>query len=121
MKDYLRDFLNFSFLILACEDCSYFFRSVDVSFTLELEAAFLKTLFAEWVGEKVFCLLLLIPFFPALAVSLLAEVVETQVCCQKSSTILNSAFLHLPHSVATVICELHGKINYSGTMLPCSC
>lgn len=90
-----------------------------MSFTLELEAAFL-TLFTEWVSEKVFCLLLLIPFFPAFAVFLLAEVVEAQVCCHKSSTILNSAFLHLPRSVATVICELHGEMNYSGTTLSCS-
>lgn len=63
---------------------------------------------AEWIGEKenLFWLLLLISLFPALAVSLLAKVVPTQDCCQKCSTILSHAFLHLPCGVAVVMCKL---------------
>lgn len=43
---YLRYF--FPFLISACENCAYFFRSVDVSFTLALEAVFLTRRVGKW-------------------------------------------------------------------------
>lgn len=105
MEDYVYDTF---FLISECENRACLVCGCD--FYTEAKGNMLETS-AEQVGtkEKVFFLFLLIPLFPALTVSLLAKVVQTQDCCQQCSTILGSTFLHFPRGVAILVCERHSK------------
>lgn len=113
MEDYIYDTF---FLISEGENRAYLVCGCD--FYTEAKGSIFETA-AEPVGtkEKVFFLFLLIPLFPALTVSLLAKVLQTQDCCQQCSTILGSTLLHFPCGVAITVCERRSKSLWYHTAL----